>query len=650
MQRIFHSSTFSSRSPRTERLVHAIVGCCLLLLGTSDAASQSHDWSYGFGDTKFDYGMSTCVDGSGNVIVSGYFQGTVNFGGGALTSAGYEDIFLAKYDVGGNHLWSQRFGGPSTDQSWSVSVDSSGNVFVTGSFIGTAEFGGGGLTSAGAWDIFLAKYDASGAHLWSRRFGGTSDDRSRSVSVDDSGNVFVTGYFYGTSEFGGGPLTSAGYTDIFLAKYDASGAHLWSQRFGGTSYDRGHSAGVSGSGNVFVTGVFAGTVDFGGGPLTGADDVHMIFLAKYDASGTHLWSQEFGGYSSSLSVDGSENVFVTGYFSDTVDLGGGPLTSAGGFDVFLAKYDAGGAHLWSQRFGGPGDNDESSCVSADGSGNVFVTGLFMGTADFGGGGLISAGGWDIFVAKYDAGGAHLWSRGFGDISSDSGKGVGADGSGNVFVTGYFNGTVDFGGGPLTSAGDKDAFVAKFGDADVAVVIGSFGVREFERGIALYSSFTSRFRVLGVNIYRAVDTGRLLLYEKVLHSGNEFYYADTNIEPGRTYHYRIGVVDQDGQFFSQIATVKAGGYDTVLPPNVPNPFNPETTIRFTLEKAVHVTLAIYDVNGKRVTTLIDDIREVGPHEARWDGTDATGSPVSSGVYFCLMRAGKTKLSRRMVLLK
>ena len=147
-----------------------------------------------------------------------------------------------------------------------------------------------------------------------------------------------------------------------------------------------------------------------------------------------------------------------------------------------------------------------------------------------------------------------------------------------------------------------------------------------------------------------DPGRLLLHENVSHSGEEFYYEDHGVEAGRKYQYQIGVVDDDGEFFSQVATVTTQRYGTVLLPNSPNPFNPETTIRFTLEKVVRVTLSIYDVKGRRVTTLIDDLRSAGLHEARWDGTDAAGSSVSSGVYFYRMRAGKTNLSRRMVLLK
>jgi hypothetical protein len=375
------------------------------------------------------------------------------------------------------------------------------------------------------------------------------------------------------------------------------------------------------------------------------------------ASQNHLWSQRFGDGSvqsgRNVAVDGAGNVIVTGVFEGTVDFGGGPLVSVGFFgDIFVAKYDASGAHQWSQRFGGS-RNDVGRSVVVDTLGNVIVTGSFLGTVDFGGGPLVSTGGSDIFVAKYDASSVHQWSQRFGGgpgAISDLGFAVAVDASGNVIVTGRFADTVNFGGGDLVSMGGFDIFVVKFDDISVAVAISSFDARVFDGGVALRSSFSSNLRVLGVNVYRAEDSGRLLLLKNVPHTGEEFYYEDRNVESGRTYQYRIGVVDGDGEFLSQIATVKTQSYATDLLPNAPNPFNPETTIRFTLEQAAHVTLSVYDAKGRQVTTLIDDMRVAGPHEVQWNGTDDSGATVSSGVYFYRMRAGKTNLSRRMVLLK
>ncbi|MDH3217262.1 MAG: hypothetical protein OEN01_13420, partial [Candidatus Krumholzibacteria bacterium] len=215
-----------------------------------------------------------------NVVVTGDFQGTVDFGGGNLVSAGSTDIFVAKYDASGAHQWSQRFGSTNSDAGYGVAVDASGNVVVTGEFRGTVDFGGGNLVSAGSDDIFVAKYDASGAHQWSQRAGSTNLERGYGVAIDASGNVVVTGPFQGTVDFGGGDLVSAGSTDIFVAKYDASGAHQWSQRAGSTGGDIGQGVAVDASGNVVVTGEFQGTVEFGGGDLVSAGSTD-IFVAKF---------------------------------------------------------------------------------------------------------------------------------------------------------------------------------------------------------------------------------------------------------------------------------------------------------------------------------------------------------------------------------
>jgi hypothetical protein len=223
------------------------------------------------------------TDSSGNIVVTGYFNNTVDFGGGPLTSTGYKDIFLAKYSPAGTHLWSKRFGGTSQEAGNAVSIDSSNNILLTGYFYGTVDFGGGPLSKPSAADVFLAKYTAAGAHLWSQVFGGTiaSDNAiANDVSVDGNGNVIIGGYFTGSADFGNGTVDSILAQDIFVAKYSAIGEHLWSNQFGGVSNDQGLGVTVDGSGNVVVTGFFNYDVDFGGGLLTsiGGGDVFLLKL------------------------------------------------------------------------------------------------------------------------------------------------------------------------------------------------------------------------------------------------------------------------------------------------------------------------------------------------------------------------------------
>jgi hypothetical protein len=214
------------------------------------------------------------------MLVTGLFSGTANFGGGDLVSAGFNDIFVAKYNSAGTHQWSHGFGSTGGDVGYGVDVDGAGNALVTGHFQGTVNFGGDNLVSLGQNEIFVAKYNSAGTHQWSQRFGGPLGEIGNDIAVDGWGNALVTGYFQGTVDFGGGELTSAGGFDVFVAKYDSDGVHRWSQRFGSTTGDFGNAVAMDGSGNVRVTGVFRGTANLGGGGLTsaGSDD---MFLAMY---------------------------------------------------------------------------------------------------------------------------------------------------------------------------------------------------------------------------------------------------------------------------------------------------------------------------------------------------------------------------------
>ena len=377
--------------------------------------------------------------------------------------------------LGDSHLWSKRFGSTIDDYGYAVAVDGNGDVLLTGSFQGTVNFGGANLTSAGSFDVFVAKYSgADGAHLWSKRFGssGGNSELGWAVAVDGSDDVLITGIFGGTVNFGGGNLTSAGLEDIFVAKYSgADGAHLWSKRFGSTGSDRGRGVAVDGNGDVLLTGAFLLTVNFGGGNLSSAGNFDIVVAKFSGTDGTHLWSRRFGGTGGDeglgVAVDGSGNPSVTGTLRGAADLGGGNTALIGVVDMFVAKYSGtDGAHLWSKRFGSTSNQVFGNAVAVDSSNDVLVTGDLFGTVNFGGGILSSAGSFDIVVAKFSgADGAHFWSRRYGSTSQDNAFAVAVDSGGGVLASGDFVGTVNFGGDNLTSAGLNDIFVAKYSGAD-----------------------------------------------------------------------------------------------------------------------------------------------------------------------------------------
>jgi hypothetical protein len=207
------------------------------------------------------------------------------------------------------------------------------------------DFGGGPLTNAGGNDVFVAKLDGAGNHLWSRRFGDSLNQVGADVKVDASGDIYVTGWFEGTVDFGGGALTSAGGYDVFIAKFDEDGNHVWSQRFGDASEQYGNNrVAVDASGNIIVMGRFGGNVNFGGRTLTSLGS-YDIFVAKFNGGGSHVWSQRFGNESElyiwnewSIAADASDNVVMAGAFEGNMDCGGGALQSAGSHDVFVATF------------------------------------------------------------------------------------------------------------------------------------------------------------------------------------------------------------------------------------------------------------------------------------------------------------------------
>ena len=386
-------------------------------------ASGTYEWTKAVGGLYEDIANSVAVDGFGNVYIAGTFDSLVDFDPGVGTDfkgsqAGY-DIFLSKYDASGTYQWTKTVEGLGGEFANSVAVDSSGNVYIAGSFGGTKDFdpgaGADNKTSAGSDDIFLSKYDASGTYQWTKAVGGTSADLANSVAVDSSGNVYIAGKFQNTVDFDPGVgtdnKTSAGSYEIFLSKYDASGTYQWTKAVGGTGDDQGKSVAVDSSGNVYIAGYFSGTVDFD--PSAGTDNqtsggVYDIFFSKYDASGSYVWTKKIGtttdDFANSVAVDDSGNVYIAGKFQNTVDfdpgVGTDNKTSAGSYEIFLSKYDASGSYVWTKVVGGTG-GDVANSVVVDSSANVYIGGSFSGTADFApGAGVDNRTGGGGFLSKY----------------------------------------------------------------------------------------------------------------------------------------------------------------------------------------------------------------------------------------------------------
>jgi hypothetical protein len=442
-----------------------------------DISPGENQWSKRLGGPDADIGYATAVDARGNRIVVGSFTASANFGSGTVHSSGFTDIFVAKYSDNGTYLWSRTFGGTGDDRARAVAVDSYGNIVMAGFFQNTVDFGGGDLTTAGTtgdYDIFLAKYSVSGEHLWSKRFGDTTDDKAYGVAVDKTNNIILTGYFRNRADFGGNVLAgSLGAPATFIAKYSTDGNHLWSRQTINTLKSAGNGIAVDTGDNVVVTGYFSGDTDFDstdgyGNDMLVSAGATDIFLAKYSASGNYLWGKRFGDWSDdtgqAVAVDRStNNITVAGSFLGNVDFGGGNMRSIGVTDMFVVRFTAAGDYRWAKHFGGPEKSSIGYGISVDNSGEIVTTGSFDGSVDFGDAVLKSAGGTDIFLAKFSKTGSQLWSKRLGGSGNDTGYAVTVDGvTGNTTLTGYFSNSMDFGGGTLSSAGSMDTFLAVFG--------------------------------------------------------------------------------------------------------------------------------------------------------------------------------------------
>lgn len=437
-----------------------------VLLSARPADALNHEWSRAHTGSSAQNILAVATDASGDIYAAGYFYNATDFGGGLRTSNGGSDIVLVKFNSAGVYQWDHVFGDTSDSQfATAVVVSTSGDVYLGGTFTGSVNFGGGALASSGGRDLFLAKFNSGGVYQWGKRFGDAAEQESAGMVGDlVADNVYWTGSFVGTVNFGGANLTSAGSYDAFLAKIDATGAHVWSKRFGDASDQRGVAVGTDHWGNVFLGSSFAGTVNFGGGPLTSAGFLD-VGIAQFGATGIYQWAGRYGDAASqdvsALAIapfDG--HVYITGSLSGSADFGGGAITSAGGSDAYVAKLDCFGNHLWSARWGDASDQ-RGTAMAVDASGFAYLAGVLTGTANFGGGLLVSAGFEDVFLVEFTPNGAHVASRRFGDPGKFQEPNCLSADLYTVAMGGIFEGTIDFGGGAFSS-NNTDAFLAKIG--------------------------------------------------------------------------------------------------------------------------------------------------------------------------------------------
>ena len=335
------------------------------------------------------------VDGSGNVYVTGESSGQ--------DAVGYATI---KYNSAGEQQWVARYNGPGNgnDRANAIAVDASGNVYVTGESLGP----GTGI------DYATIKYNSAGQQQWVARYNGpaNSDDYATAIAIDGSGNVYVTG----TSS-----IDAASNFDYLTVKYNSAGQEQWVASYDGpgNAFDLADAIAVDSSGNVYVT-----------GESYGLDSARDYATIKYNSTGQEQWVARYNGPANyddearAIALDGSANVYVTGYSYGVGDVGP---------DYATIKYNSAGQQQWVARYnGGTRSDDYAKGIAVDNSGNVYVTGDSLGVGDLNP---------DYATIKYDSAGQQQWVARYNGPANglDSAAAIALDSLGNVYVTGESGG-------------------------------------------------------------------------------------------------------------------------------------------------------------------------------------------------------------------
>lgn len=588
-------------NPKAKSCLLIVLFLPLLFCNPTWADETDLAWSTFLGGNEDEYDSDIAADSFGNAYVTGLTQ-SIDFPTtvgvfDTTYNGGYSDVFVAKINPTGTAFSYATFlGGSGGDHVLGISLDGTGNAYVTGetrsSDFPTTAGAFDTTFSGGYYDVFVAKLNSAGSILeYSTFLGGDQAETGSAITVDSAGNAHITGM----TQSDGFPTTAGAYDsifnggdDVFVVKLNSAGSVLeYSTFLGGHDDDSGHDISLDGSGNVHVVGETRSS-DF---PTTAGvfDEIHNglydVFIAKLNPTGGALdYCTFLGGndndYGSGISLEGSANAYVTGETRSSdfpTTAGAFDITLNGSSDIFVAQLNAAGNDLNYSTYLGGDSIDIGLDISVDHAGNAYVTGETV-SADFpttaGAFDEIYNGVWDVFLVKLNSAGSTIeYSTFLGGNDYDGGRGIFLDGLGNAYVTGETYSS-DF---PVTS-GAFDTTLDGYSDVFVA----------------------------------------------------KLSLSSTAVESGAP----LDVVPQT----------------CVLHQNYPNPFNASTEIRYYIPKDGPVTLKIFNTLGQELRTLADAKQEPGEHIVSWDGQNGHGREVASGLYFCRLQAGGFAKTIRIVLVR
>jgi hypothetical protein len=514
------------------------------------------------------------VIGSANDLTAAFNSNSASFAT-TLTHSGNNDIFVMKYNSTGFVQWVTRIASGSTELGFGIATDPNGNVYITGQTNGTPTvFNSDGSTfgtisNTRERDIIIVKYNTNGTAQWAAKIGSSSADMGYAISTDSGGNVYVTGQGGSTditafnangTEFGT-LIPPVGSEAAVVVKYNTNGVVQWATHISSPNTDIGFGIATDFNGNSYVTGQYqAGFVSLYGSalslfstlPTSGASDA---FIVKYSTSGSPQWVARVAsagtdiGYG--ISNDSLGNVYVTGEAGSGVattafNSDGSPfettLSSAGGTDAFIVKYNTSGFVQWVAKVASTG-TDGANAITTDSAGNSYITGRFSASGSatmtaFSSNGsefattLANAGLGDVFIVKYDTSGIVQWVARVGSTQPDIGYGITTDSSGNVYVTGQggsgavvtafsFNG-VPF-GTTLSNAGNTDAFIVKYNTSGIVQWVTRVASTAADIGYAIATDPLGNVYVTGQggsgSVVTAYNSDSSSFATKIANSGN-----------------------------------------------------------------------------------------------------------------------------------
>lgn len=467
-------------------------------------------------------------------------------------------------------MWAKGEGDIGNDASNSVTTDAAGNTYITGNIAGRADFSGTIYQGNGLYEIFIAKYDASGSLQWVKLAGGDRNDQGTCIKWKD-GFLYLCGSFEDTAAFESTTLISRGEGDAFVAKYNDSGNLQWVKQAGGTGLDYASSLDIDDSGNIYIGGTYESSMRIGLTTLSTTNIYSESFYAKFDGTGNLGWAKTTRGNNANLitgvAYDKHQGVFLTGYFGNTFRLDSTTVsTGSASYDIFLAKVEtSNGALDWLKRAGSTYE-DGAHGVCSDNEGNPSITGYFAGTAYFDNNAVTYADYNDVFVAHYDSAGNNLWVRAGRGNKLDVGFAIASDNNGNIFATGMFQNVIDFDGRILTAPDvlDRNIFVVSYSPAGNIRWIAEAGKEDTDCGLGITVQNNGRVNISGYYLHTC-EFGEIAIDYA---NATDLFVASFNPPVGagvneiETMHARIYPNPVSGDCELKVTDINTSGYYTV----------------------------------------------------------------------------------------